>query len=97
MGTTVTLGRKESNVTAMMDGAASTAMVCLIRHAMFLPTLRLLRPYTTCITVCQTDAACKNFPIGEVSALGSDITVNMTCYQNGVTVRQNHQMCNVTS
>jgi hypothetical protein len=35
--------------------------------------------------------------MGEISSLDSDTVANMTCYQNGATVRQNHQMCNVTS
>lgn len=48
--------------------------------------------------MCQTNAACANFPIGPPEAQDTtDSGPNMTCYQNGATVRQNHQMCNVTS
>ncbi|QRV74844.1 ATP-dependent permease [Ceratobasidium sp. AG-Ba] len=58
--------------------------------------------------VCQTDEACVNFPLrggpdGElltrqVSTSEPDIPVaNMTCYKGGLTVQQNHQMCDVTN
>ncbi|KAF8577787.1 hypothetical protein K439DRAFT_1655013 [Ramaria rubella] len=47
--------------------------------------------------VCQNDMACINFPIGQLSSLDNESPPNMTCYQNGATVTQNHQMCNVTN
>lgn len=59
--------------------------------------------------VCETDAACTNFPLrggpdGELLTrvdtvdTGVDVPVaNMTCYKGGETVEQNFQMCDVTS
>jgi hypothetical protein len=57
--------------------------------------------------VCETDAACANFPLrggpdGELLARIADTDVdvpvaNMTCYKGGVTVEENFQMCDVTS
>ena len=90
--------RKEGEKCSCKDGwGGINCNGASFRHSLFLQILRLPRPSHTNIVVCQTDAACKNFPISEVSTLDSDITLNMTCYHNGVTVRQNHQMCNVTS
>ncbi|KAF8519557.1 hypothetical protein JB92DRAFT_3141717 [Gautieria morchelliformis] len=43
------------------------------------------------------DTACMDFPIKPPSSLYTDSTPNMTCYRNGATVTQNHQMCNVTN
>ncbi|KAB5594904.1 ATP-dependent permease [Ceratobasidium theobromae] len=59
--------------------------------------------------VCETDAACTNFPLrggpdGELLTrvdtvdTGVDVPVaNMTCYKGGETVEQNFQMCDVTN
>jgi hypothetical protein len=43
---------------------------------------------------CQTDDACTNFHLPGWNTDGSD---NMTCYKGGNTVRENFQMCDVTS
>ncbi|KAF8604728.1 hypothetical protein BDV93DRAFT_440195 [Ceratobasidium sp. AG-I] len=58
--------------------------------------------------VCETDAACANFPLrggpdGELltpRAMGDDDDVpvaNMTCHKDGLTVQENFQMCDVTN
>ncbi|KAF8525935.1 hypothetical protein BU17DRAFT_83439 [Hysterangium stoloniferum] len=48
--------------------------------------------------VCTTDRSCEGFPIGLPTSPDDDGTAsNMTCYRNGATVIQNHQMCNVTN
>lgn len=47
--------------------------------------------------VCQTDDACIGFPLyGQPTSL-EEGTSNMTCYKGGMTVFNNHQMCNVTN
>src|SRR6266567_7899824 len=51
-----------------------------------------------CSPVCQTDNACANFPIrGNLTSLNTKDSVNMTCYNGGETVFNNHQFCDVTS
>lgn len=48
--------------------------------------------------VCQSDNACRAFPIGELGTLSDDdIENNMTCYKGGETVFKSHQMCDVTN
>ncbi|GJJ08367.1 hypothetical protein Clacol_002581 [Clathrus columnatus] len=50
--------------------------------------------------VCQTDQACANFPLRELPETGpfvSDNEHNMTCYRDGETIIENHQMCDVTN
>ncbi|KAI0080990.1 hypothetical protein K474DRAFT_1614475 [Panus rudis PR-1116 ss-1] len=52
--------------------------------------------------VCRTDKACSKFPIHREDPddvpPGDDVGVaNMTCYTGGVTVYENHQICNVTN
>ncbi|KAF9463956.1 hypothetical protein BDZ94DRAFT_1282345 [Collybia nuda] len=70
---------------------------------------RLREPDTTCeckdgwgginCNVCQNDNACVGFPLaGGISLNGGDTGVaNMTCFKNGETVFNNHQMCDVTN
>ena len=50
-------------------------------------------------SVCKTDAACVGFPLpGAVrEGLEDDTVANMTCYNGGETVFNNHQMCDITS
>ncbi|OSX57659.1 hypothetical protein POSPLADRAFT_1185639 [Postia placenta MAD-698-R-SB12] len=47
--------------------------------------------------VCETDDACRGFPLaGKPLEDGEEIN-NMTCYKGGLTVFENHQMCKVTN
>ncbi|KZP00597.1 hypothetical protein CALVIDRAFT_533600 [Calocera viscosa TUFC12733] len=52
--------------------------------------------------VCTRDSACDGFPLvgpripPEVEEPGEGIS-NMTCYSGGMTVQENHQMCDVTN
>lgn len=56
--------------------------------------------------VCKTDNACANFPVpggrdpdddNNIPGGGEIGVANMTCYNGGVTVYENHQTCDVTS
>ena len=49
--------------------------------------------------VCKTNTACVGFPLpGAIrDGLDDDTVANMTCYQGGETVFNNHQMCDITS
>ena len=52
-----------------------------------------------CLTVCETDDACANFPLESLGthALHENVPRNMTCFKGGQTVRKAQQMCDVTS
>ncbi|KAF8554443.1 hypothetical protein OG21DRAFT_1597318 [Imleria badia] len=49
--------------------------------------------------VCKTDASCVGFPLpGAIrDGLVDDMVANMTCYNGGETVFNNHQMCDITN
>ncbi|KAI0749625.1 hypothetical protein C8Q80DRAFT_1100288 [Daedaleopsis nitida] len=47
--------------------------------------------------VCQSDDACVGFPLQGQPTGDDDRAGNMTCYKGGVTVFNNHQMCDVTN
>ncbi|KAK7682498.1 hypothetical protein QCA50_014298 [Cerrena zonata] len=56
--------------------------------------------------VCKTDNACANFPVpgghdadddNNIPGGGEVGVANMTCYNGGVTVYENHQVCDVTN
>ncbi|PPQ74040.1 hypothetical protein CVT24_012342 [Panaeolus cyanescens] len=47
--------------------------------------------------VCETDNACRGFPLPGGVINSNDEIGNMTCYKGGETVFNNHQMCDVTN
>lgn len=67
--------------------------------------VRMCSRYSSPAAVCQTDDACASFPIPEIDRLrmaaggdeDDDLPRNMTCYRGGAIVRNQHQMCDVTS
>lgn len=90
-------------VNVRMVGAVSTAMVRYLLLLWLYDELFLTGQYA----VCETDDACRGFPLGEYArelGIGAgtledddEIANNMTCYKGGETVFRSHQMCDVTS
>ena len=82
--------KKAGSASARMDGMESIAMVSNVRALRSHLGLRVG-------LVCQTDDACVGFPLQGQPTGDDDRVGNMTCYKGGVTVFNNHQMCDVTS
>lgn len=49
------------------------------------------------LPACQTNDACANFRIPGFDYSDPNLPGNMTCYKGGNTIRENFQMCDVTS